>query len=179
MQRPAASGASGAEDVERQSAVGASSSAGAGPDEGRDGRFRGIVLVDGECVLCNGFVRFVAAHDVRGCFFFETQQSSNGTSLLRAHGLPLDLTTVVLIEQRPPPQPQQQSFTKSTAVLRVLSHLRFPINLLYAFIAVPRPVRDYVYNLVAGNRYRLFGRKDSCALPPAALRRQIGSRLLS
>ena len=136
-----------------------------------------VVLVAGDCKLCSGFVKFVAARDPRGACFFVTQQSDEGQMLLQAHGRPVDLTTIVTIERYPETAQgvghATASFVKSTAVLRAMRVLCGLWWLLAAFLLVPCALRDCCYDLVARNRIALFGRQEACALPPAVLRKQI------
>lgn len=132
------------------------------------------VLIDGECVICNGFAIFVAERDDKGVFVFETQQSPAGQQLLDLHNLPNDLNTIVLIERT---EKEETAYVKSSAVLRVMRRLRFPWYLLFGFILVPAVVRDYCYGVVGRNRYRWFGKKETCSLPDKALRAKLLRRL--
>ena len=132
-----------------------------------------VVLVDGDCKLCSGFVKFVAARDAHSKVYFVTQQSDDGQHLLSSHGQPMDLTTIVTVERYPTGGGKSRSFVKSTAVLRVMRVLGGFWWLLAAFLIIPAFVRDFCYMLVARNRYRLFGQQEACALPPAVLRKQI------
>jgi predicted DCC family thiol-disulfide oxidoreductase YuxK len=121
-------------------------------------------LYDGVCNLCVGGVRFVMARDARGCVHFASMQSPIGQRLLARFGLPVDeLKTFVLVEAG-------THFTRSTAALRVARYLDGPWPCLYALILVPRPIRDAVYDWVARNRYRWFGRRHACAVPDPRLR---------
>ena len=96
--------------------------------------------------------------------------------MLRRVGVPSDLSTVVLIECAG--ENTLRGFTKSTAVLRTFRALGLPAALLYVFIAVPRVVRDWVYDVVASNRYRLFGTNGGvCRLPDGVVRRRMGRSL--
>lgn len=133
-----------------------------------------VVLVDGECVVCDGFAQFVAARDPQQLFFFETQQSNSGLQLLKDFQQPQDLSTIVLIEKGPK---GEQCFMKSTAVLHVMEKLKFPWSLLSVFLLVPEGLRDWAYGVFARNRYRLFGRKDSCSLPSKVVRDQLSRKL--
>jgi len=119
-----------------------------------------IVLFDGVCNLCNGAVKFILARDPRGRFRFASLQSNVARRLL--HG-DASLESIVLIEAG-------TTYTKSAAALRIARGLRFPWPSLYALVAVPRPLRDWVYNWVARNRYRWFGKRDMCAVPTPQLR---------
>jgi predicted DCC family thiol-disulfide oxidoreductase YuxK len=118
-----------------------------------------VILFDGECNLCNGFVGFVLPRDPAGRFKFASLQSPVGQKLLSGHALPTNtLDSVVLVER-------DRVYSRSTAVLRILRRLNRLWPLLYAFVVVPRPLRDAVYDFVARNRYRWFGRRESCLMP--------------
>lgn len=133
-----------------------------------------MVLVDGECLLCDGFARFVASRDVDGVFLFETQQSNAGQQLLKFFDQSLDLKTIILVESR---GKTEELFTKSSAVLKILSQLPAPWSYLRVFLYVPCMIRDWVYVKVAENRYHLFGRKEVCSLPDEVVRARLLKRL--
>ena len=127
---------------------------------------RSIVLFDGICNLCNGMVAFVIARDPDGRFAFGALQSDAARALLRRASAPEPLPdSIVLLEDG-------RVFTKSTAALRIARGLQFPWPLASAFLAVPRPVRDWLYDAVARNRYRWFGQRDVCMMPTAELQRR-------
>lgn len=118
-----------------------------------------IMLFDGVCNLCNKAVNFVLKKDRKKIFLFGSLQSKTGQEYLRKYHLPAnEYHSFMLIEGN-------VLYTRSTAVLRMLKHLGRGWQLLYVFIYVPRPIRDGVYNLIASNRYKLFGKKDSCRIP--------------
>eukprot|EP01098_Paradermamoeba_levis_P004754 TRINITY_DN2027_c0_g1_i1.p1 TRINITY_DN2027_c0_g1~~TRINITY_DN2027_c0_g1_i1.p1 ORF type:complete len:154 (+),score=13.08 TRINITY_DN2027_c0_g1_i1:52-513(+) len=119
---------------------------------------KSIILFDGVCSLCNGFVHFILDRDPQKRFLFAPLQSRTGQYLLDKHKLPKDLGTVVLVDS-------DQVFTKSSAILRVTSYLSFPWPLLYTFQIVPWFIRDTVYDCVAGSRYQMFGKEDACRRP--------------
>jgi predicted DCC family thiol-disulfide oxidoreductase YuxK len=121
-----------------------------------------VLLFDGVCTLCNGFVRFVIERDPAGRFRFAPLQSDAAGRLLGNAPQPRP-DSLVLVEDG-------RVFTRSTAALRVARGLRFPWPLAYVFVAVPRPLRDWVYDAVARNRYRWFGRREVCMVPPPELR---------
>lgn len=124
----------------------------------RDEQTYSIIFYDGVCSFCQRVVQFILPRDMEGRFRFVAIQSNLGKKVLKQHGLdPEELTTFVLLEQG-------KMYTRSTAGLRVLRGLGGLWPLLYAFIAVPRPLRDAVYRVIANNRYRIFGRTDSCIL---------------
>jgi predicted DCC family thiol-disulfide oxidoreductase YuxK len=119
-----------------------------------------ILLFDGVCNLCNGFVGFVLTRERGSELRFCAMQSPRGQELLRRFGLPLaEFESVALIEDG-------AAHLKSEAFLRVLRHLRFPWPWLGWARIVPRPVRDWLYDGIARNRYRLFGRRAACMVPP-------------
>lgn len=118
-----------------------------------------ILLFDGVCNLCNGAVQFILKRDAKGAFRFASLQSPVGQALLQFAGLPAEhISTLVLFENG-------QAYVRSDAALRIARHLKGGWLLLYGFIAVPRPVRDVVYNWIARNRYRWFGKQESCMMP--------------
>lgn len=123
-----------------------------------------LVLYDGTCGLCSRSVQLILRHDRRGRFRFAALQSELGGALLARHGLPADaLDTVVLVED-------DRAWTKSAAALRIARGMDGPWPLLRALGIVPRPVRDFFYDRLANNRYRIFGRVDACMLPPPEVR---------
>ena len=123
-----------------------------------------LVLFDGVCNLCNGFVQFVVARDPGGRFQFGALQSASARRVLELHDMPAPIPdAIVLVDDG-------QLFTRSTAALRIARRLTFPWPLAYAFIAVPRPLRDWIYDLIARHRYRWFGQRAHCMVPTPALR---------
>lgn len=118
-----------------------------------------IVLFDGVCNLCHGFVQFIVPRDTEGQFHFASLQSDVGQDLLSEHGLEdHDLESVVLIEG-------DECYVKSAAVIRIAQLLGGVYRLLGPFRFLPRRVRDWGYDLVAKHRYRIFGQKDQCMMP--------------
>ena len=127
-----------------------------------------ILLFDGECNLCNGWVKFVLRHERDPEIHFAALQSDIGRRLMREHGLPENqLDTVVLIEK-------SKAYVRSTAVLRIMRRLRRPYRWLAAAMVIPRPIRDAAYRIVARYRIRWFGRTaTSCLLPTDQTRSRI------
>jgi predicted DCC family thiol-disulfide oxidoreductase YuxK len=131
-----------------------------------------ILLFDGVCNLCNGFVRFVVKFDAAGTFLFAPLQSDVGQALLARHDFATEeFDTVVLVEDG-------EYYTKSTAALTVLRQLDGPWPLLYPAIYLPRRVRDRLYEFVADHRYQVFGKKDACPVPEPELRERFATRTL-
>ena len=120
---------------------------------------KNIVLFDGICNLCNASVRFIIKRDRKNNFYFASLQGAAGQELLRKFNVETDqFNSFVLIEKN-------KIFTRSEAVLRVLKILGRGWKFLYAFIILPKFIRDGIYNLIAKNRYKWFGKKQECPMP--------------
>ncbi len=123
-----------------------------------------VILFDGVCNLCNGAVQFVIRHDPKSIFRFASLQSDAGQTLLKSHALPhTTFNSFVLLDKG-------IAYTKSTAALRVAKKLPGVTRLLYGFIIVPNFIRNAVYDLISKNRYKWFGRQESCMIPTPELR---------
>jgi predicted DCC family thiol-disulfide oxidoreductase YuxK len=118
-----------------------------------------IVLFDGVCNLCSGSVQFILKRDKENQFLFGSLQNKYGQQMLKQYHLPADaFNSFMLLEGN-------KLYTKSSGALRMLKHLGGGWALLYGFIIVPKFIRDAVYNFIARNRYRWFGKKEVCWLP--------------
>lgn len=118
-----------------------------------------VVLFDGVCKLCNATVKFLLRFDTRRRFKLCACQSPAGQAILRHLGLPTDtFESFVLVEG-------SRAYFKSTAVVRILVRLPFPWPLAAISWLVPWFIRDWVYDRIAKNRYRIFGKYDACLLP--------------
>ena len=125
-----------------------------------------VILYDGVCVFCSHWVRFVVKRDVARRFRFTAIQSPYGTRLAKAFGIdPADPDTNAVVHGG-------VAYFKSDAALTVLSHLPGWQGTKVLF-AVPKPLRDAVYNLIARNRYRIFGKYDECFVPDAEMRERV------
>jgi predicted DCC family thiol-disulfide oxidoreductase YuxK len=125
-----------------------------------------VILYDGVCVFCSRWVRFVAARDVDRKFRFTAIQSGYGARLARAFGIdPNDPDTNAVVHGG-------VAYFKSDAVLTVLSDLP-GWGWVRMLRAVPKPLRDAVYSLVARNRYRIFGKYEACFVPDAEMRGRV------
>lgn len=119
-----------------------------------------IVVFDAQCLLCNAWVQFLLRHDRKGLIRFASIQGSAGQALLAEHGLKLDgLETLLVLNEG-------QAWQHTAAILRVLHLLGWPWRLAWVGWLVPAPLRDAAYRWVARNRYRIFGRAETCILPP-------------
>lgn len=119
----------------------------------------GIVLFDGVCNLCNHSVDFIMKRDKVAYFRYASLQSPLAQDLLQERKFKMqDMNSVLLIEG-------SQVYQKSSAALRIARRLGGAWYLLYAFIIVPPILRDFVYSWIAHNRYRWFGKRETCRLP--------------
>ncbi|MCA6097583.1 thiol-disulfide oxidoreductase DCC family protein [Bradyrhizobium brasilense] len=125
-----------------------------------------VILYDGVCIFCSRWVRFVIARDTARRFRFTPIQSGYGTRLAKSFGIdPDDPDTNAVVHGG-------VAYMKSDAALTVLSHLpgwRWTRTLF----AVPKPLRDAVYSLIARNRYRIFGKYETCFVPDADMRARV------
>lgn len=118
-----------------------------------------VILFDGVCNFCCATVKFVIRRDPNARFRFAPLQSDAARMLLKdAAERRVHLDSVLLIENG-------QIYRRSTASLRIYRNLNRLWPLLYAFIVIPAPLRDAVYDWVGRNRYRWFGKKESCWIP--------------
>lgn len=140
-----------------------------------------VVFFDDYCVLCSWSVRFIHRNDPHRRFWFSAVDSEAFRQI--AHLLPADIASasgagahrkssgnnagsagsVILYDNG-------KVFLRSAAALRIAARLRFPLPLLTGLMVIPRALRDAVYDLVARNRYRWFGRRETCYLPSGSLR---------
>jgi predicted DCC family thiol-disulfide oxidoreductase YuxK len=120
---------------------------------------KSLLLFDGVCNLCNSSVQFILLRDKKDRFRFASLQSDYGQNLLREHNLPTEsFNSLVLVENG-------KIYQKSTAALRIARKLKGLWPLLFAFIIIPPFIRNFVYDIIAKNRYRWFGKKEECMLP--------------
>ena len=122
-----------------------------------------ILLFDGVCNFCNFWVNFAIKRDPAKKLRFTTLQGENAKSILANHHISNNLGTVILIENG-------KAYTQSSAVLRVARQLRGGWKLFYGLIIIPKFIRDGIYNVIARNRYKWFGKKQNCMVPTAAVK---------
>lgn len=122
-----------------------------------------IVVFDGVCRLCSGWVQFLLRHDTAGRIRFAPMQSASGRALLQQHGLdPDDPLSFLWIDAG-------QGYRDSDAILRIVGSLGGVWRGVAVFRLLPRPLRDGLYRCIARNRYRWFGRHAVCLIPDAAV----------
>lgn len=118
-----------------------------------------VILFDGVCVLCSYWARFLIRFDKAKRYKLATVQSDEGKAILAWCGLATDeYTTLVFVDGL-------DFYVRSTAIIKVLSGLPLPWKLAAVGLICPRPLRDWAYDLMARNRYRIFGKYDACVLP--------------
>ena len=125
---------------------------------------RHIIIFDGLCNLCSSGVNFVIRRDPKSLFAFTPQQSELASQLMQKYGVEGSCTdTFILIKNG-------KCHFRSDAALEVAKELKgiWPVFVLLKII--PRPIRDICYNLIARNRYRLFGRRQVCEIPNSSIR---------
>lgn len=117
-----------------------------------------IILFDGVCKLCNGWVRFIIRFDKSYQFKLCSVQSKRGQELLKRYHYPQDhFNTMLLIKDN-------NAYEKSKAFLLIMKQLGFPFFILYIFKLLPKGIRDGLYNCVAQHRYQWFGKYESCPI---------------
>ena len=119
-----------------------------------------LVLFDGVCNFCNGFINFLMRRNPQGTLYFVASQSEAGRKVMEHYGISEEEVgkTVFAIEGN-------RKFSRSTAVLGIMAHLEAPWRFLSHLAIIPKPVRDAVYNQVSARRYRIFGKADACRIP--------------
>jgi predicted DCC family thiol-disulfide oxidoreductase YuxK len=123
-----------------------------------------VILFDGVCNYCNGMVNFLIRHDLKKILRFAALQSKAGQEFLQQYQLPTTaFDTFILIEQG-------KVYKRSSAALRLYNKLPWYWKWTQVFWIVPRFLRDAVYNLIARNRYKWFGKKEECMIPKEEVR---------
>lgn len=119
-----------------------------------------IVVFDEQCLLCNAWGRFLLRHDQRGMFRFAAIQDHTGQALLQQAGLQVEgLQTLLLVDGA-------KRWQHTAVILRILHHLGWPWRAAWLGWLVPAVLRDALYRWVARHRYRIFGRAETCMVPP-------------
>lgn len=122
-------------------------------------KHQAILLFDGYCNFCSSTVQFIIKKEKAPSIHFASLQSDVGKQLLLKYGIDVaTIDSLVFIENN-------NAYVKSTAALRISKYLKLAYPLLYAFIIVPTFIRNWVYDYIAKNRYKWFGKSESCMLP--------------
>lgn len=128
-----------------------------------------ILLFDGVCGFCNQSVQTILTHDTRGTMRFAALQSEFGQTVLARHPELKAIDSVVLVEPASDAQ-SERVYIRSTAALRVAAYLGGMWKLCLVAYCIPRPIRDFFYNLFAKHRYTFFGKYESCMIPSPEVR---------
>lgn len=118
-----------------------------------------IILFDGVCNLCNASVNLIIKRDRKDLFRFTTFQSDAGKEIAKKLGIETLVSDTLIVYQ------YGKVYTQSTAALTIARRLSGLWPLLYAFIIIPPPLRNAIYNVISRNRYKWFGRRENCMLP--------------
>lgn len=124
-----------------------------------------IVLFDGDCHFCDWSVQFIIKHDRKGIYYFASLQSERGKMLLEKYQLSFDINSLVLIEN-------EEAYIKSSAVLRICRNLNGVLSLFYLFNMIPKRLLNVVYDCIAKNRYKWFGKKTYCKIYPEEIQKR-------
>ena len=124
-----------------------------------------LILFDGVCNLCNSSVQYAIKHDKNNLFLFTALQSNVGQNIIEHYNIDTSKIDSILLYT-----PEKGIHYKSTAALKVAWQLGFPINLLAIFLIVPNFIRNWVYDFIAKNRYKWYGKKEACMTPTPELK---------
>jgi len=125
-----------------------------------------ILLFDGVCNFCNSTVNFVIRRDKKNRFLFAPLQSDTAKKLCENFKInPADLDTMILIDKG-------KLYTQSSAALRVNLYLGGLYPLLYGLIIIPPFIRNVIYNWIARNRYKWFGKRETCMIPDEKIKKK-------
>lgn len=124
-----------------------------------------LILFDGVCNLCNTSVQFIIKHDKKNVFLFAPLQSDIGKQIIETYHIDTHKTDSILLFT-----PEKGIDYKSTAALKIASHLGFPINVMVVFLIIPAFIRNWIYDYIAKNRYKWYGKKESCWIPTPELK---------
>lgn len=125
-----------------------------------------VIFFDGVCNLCNASVQFAIKHDKNEVFKFTALQGNYAKTILPKFNINLErINTIILVENN-------QLYTKSSAALRIAKKLNGLWPMLYAFMIIPKFIRDWFYDIIAKNRYKWWGRQESCWVPTPELKQR-------
>ncbi|SHG22175.1 thiol-disulfide oxidoreductase DCC family protein [Pedobacter caeni] len=129
-------------------------------------RTHGLIFFDGVCNLCNHSVQFAIKRDHKDYFRFGALQSEIAKEKLAGFNFKAeDLKTIILLENG-------KIYLRSTAALRIARRLSGGWPILYGFIIIPAFIRDFIYQLISKNRYRIWGKRESCMVPSPELKKK-------
>ena len=123
-----------------------------------------LLIFDGVCNLCNSSVAFIIRHDEKKRIRFSPSQSEFSKKLLAQKNITSFYSSSVILFHN------NKFYTKSSAVLHIAKLMGWPFKILFIFIVIPYPIRDFIYKMIARNRYKWFGKKDKCMVPSEEVR---------
>ena len=124
-----------------------------------------LILFDGVCNLCNSSVQYVIKRDKKDRFRYAALQSEIGQDIIEKFHIDTSKTDSIILYSN-----EKGISYKSTAALKIASNLGFPTNILSVFLIIPAIIRNVVYDFIAKNRYKWYGKKDHCMIPTPELK---------
>lgn len=124
-----------------------------------------LILFDGVCNLCDSSVQYVIKHDKKNMFLFAALQSDIGKQIIKKFNIDTKKTDSILLYT-----PNKSIEYKSTAALKIAYYLGFPQNVISIFLIIPTFIRNAVYDFIAKNRYKWYGKKEACMIPTPELK---------
>ena len=124
-----------------------------------------LILFDGTCNLCNSSVKYIIKHDKKNIFIFTALQNNTGKQIIEYFKIDTNKIDSILLMSS-----KNTIESKSTAVLKIAYHLGFPQNITCVFIIIPRSIRDAIYQYISKNRYKWFGKNNTCLIPSPLLK---------
>ena len=123
-----------------------------------------LVLFDGHCHLCDASVKFILKNDIHQIFKFASLQSETGKKIIEKYQIDLSLGESIIYLKK------EKVYTKSSAALWIANEIKFPATLISGLIIFPPIIRDFTYDFIAKNRYKWFGKSETCLLPDSKQR---------
>ena len=124
-----------------------------------------LVLFDGVCNLCDASVQYIIKHDKNDIFLFTALQSDVGQQIIKEFNIDTNKIDSIILYSN-----EHGISYKSTAALKIASKLGFPRNLLSVFWIIPAIIRNWIYDYIAKNRYKWYGKKEECMIPTPDLK---------
>lgn len=124
-----------------------------------------LILFDGVCNLCNASVLYVIKRDKKNVFMFAPLQSDVGKQIIQHYNLDPSKTDSILLYEH-----EKGILYRSTAAIKIASKLGFPTNILVIFFIIPTFIRNWIYDYIAKNRYKWYGKKEECMIPTPELK---------
>ena len=124
-----------------------------------------LVLFDGVCNLCDASVQYIIKHDKDNAFLFTALQSEVGQQIIKEFNIDTNKIDSIILYSN-----EYGISYKSTAALKIASKLGFPRNLLSVFLIIPSIIRNWIYDYIAKNRYKWYGKKEECMIPTPDLK---------